>query len=122
MAGPAIAKVLDKQRKNREKRKTRQQNKKKKGKKNKGSNKNVKPGLRADGLGNLETPTQVCEVQTTSAPQTPALKTAGQAFGVHVYCTHQVSGVMDLSVEYFAHDLLSVFYGQRCCDKSNRGM
>jgi hypothetical protein len=38
----------------------------------------------------LETPTQIFEVQTTSAPRQSALTTACQALGVHVYCTYQV--------------------------------
>jgi hypothetical protein len=36
---------------------------------------------------------------------------------------HPPSGVVDLSAAYLTHescDLLSGFYGQRCCDKSNR--
>jgi hypothetical protein len=49
-----VAKVLEKQRKNREKRKIRQQNKKKKGKKNKDSKKNVKSDLRIDGFENTD--------------------------------------------------------------------
>jgi hypothetical protein len=49
-----VAKVLEKQRKNREKGKIRQQNKKKKGKKNKGSKKNVKSNLRTDGFENTD--------------------------------------------------------------------
>jgi hypothetical protein len=49
-----VAKVLEKQRKNREKRKIRQQNKKKKGKKNKDSKKNVKSNLTADGFENTD--------------------------------------------------------------------
>jgi hypothetical protein len=49
-----VAKVLEKQRKNREKGKIRQQNKKKKGKKNKDSKKNVKSNLRIDGFENTD--------------------------------------------------------------------
>jgi hypothetical protein len=49
-----IAKVLEKQRKNRGKGKTRQQNKKKKGKKTKDSKQNAKSNLRTDGLGNTD--------------------------------------------------------------------
>jgi hypothetical protein len=64
-----VAKVLEKQRKNREKRKIRQQNKEKKGKKNKGSKQNAKSVLMYIELMSLETPTKICEVQTTSAPQ-----------------------------------------------------
>jgi hypothetical protein len=37
----------------------------------------------------LETPTQICEVQTSNQPV--PLKTACQALGVHVYRTHSSS-------------------------------
>jgi hypothetical protein len=63
-----------------------------------------------------KTPTKICEVQTTSAPQ----NCLPSAWGARIL--HSSSGVMDLSAAYLAHDLLSGFYGQRCCDKSNRGM
>ena len=48
------AKVLEKQRKNREKKQIRQQNKKKKGKKNKDSKKNVSSNVRIDGFENTD--------------------------------------------------------------------
>jgi hypothetical protein len=108
-----VAKVLEKQRKNREKRKTRQQNKKKKGKKKKAVR---KTSSLISELMALETPTQICEVQTTSAPQ----NCLPSVWGTHIL--RPSGGVMDLSVAYLAHDLLSGFYGQKCCDKSNRGM
>ena len=49
-----VAKVLEKQRKNREKKQIRQQNKKKKGKKNKDSKKNVSSNVRIDGFENTD--------------------------------------------------------------------
>jgi hypothetical protein len=49
-----VAKVLEKQRKNREKKQIRQQNKKKKGKKNEGSKKNVSSNVRIDGFENTD--------------------------------------------------------------------
>jgi hypothetical protein len=49
-----VAKVLEKQRKNREKKQIRQQNKRKKGKKNKGSKKNVSSNVRIDGFENTD--------------------------------------------------------------------
>ena len=62
----------------------RQQNKKKKGKRNKGSNKNARSNLRADG--------RPWKHRRRSAKciQPVPLKTACQAFGVHVYYIHQV--------------------------------
>jgi hypothetical protein len=50
----------------------------------------------------LETPTQIREVQTTSAPQNC------HAWGARI--PRPSNGVMDLSVAYLAHDLLSGFY------------
>ena len=85
----AESKGLNKQTKNRGKRKTRQQNKKKKGrelKKKRGSNKNVKSSLRTDGLGNTDAKQSVKCRQN----QCPSKLPARRAFGVHVYCTHQV--------------------------------
>jgi hypothetical protein len=66
----------------------------------------------------LETPTQICEVQTTSAPQNclPGVWGTCIATALIKWCD------MDLSAAYLTHDLLSGFYGKRCCDKSNRGM
>jgi hypothetical protein len=49
-----LAKVLEKQRKNRGEKKIRQQNKKKKGKKNKDSKKNVSSNVRTDGFENTD--------------------------------------------------------------------
>ena len=94
------AKVLEKQRKNRGERKTRQQNKKKKGKKNKDSKQNAKSVLMYIELMSLETPTKICEVQTTSAPQ----NCLPSAWGTRIL--HLSSGVMGLSVAYLTHDLL----------------
>ena len=107
-----VAKVLEKQRKNREKIKIRQQNKDTRRKKER----RIKVVSLILELMALETPTQICEVQTTSAPQ----NCLPSVWGTRIL--HLSSGVMDLSVAYLTHDLLSGFYGQRCCDKSNRGM
>ena len=49
-----VAKVLEKQRKNREKKQIRKQNKKKKGKKKKDSKKNVSSNVRIDGFENTD--------------------------------------------------------------------
>jgi hypothetical protein len=135
-----VAKVLEKQRKNREKGKTRQQNTQpgnelqkfwinreiigEKGRP--GSRTRRKKERRMKIVSKtsslilepmaLETPTQICEVQTTSAPQ----NCLPSAWGTRIL--HPSGDVMDLSVAYLTHDLLSEFYGQRCCEKSNRGM
>jgi hypothetical protein len=53
----------------------------------------------------FETPTRICEVQTTSSPQ----NCVPSAWGTRI--PHSSSGVMDLSAAYLAHDLLSGFYG-----------
>jgi hypothetical protein len=55
----------------------------------------------------LDTPTQICEVQTTSAPP----NCLPSAWGTRILL-HPSSGVVELSVAYLAQDMLSGYYGQ----------
>jgi hypothetical protein len=97
-----VANVLDKQRKNREKRKIGSRTRRKKERKLKIAT-NTSSLVLCIELMALETPTQIYEVQTTSAPQNCPPSVWGTR------ALHSSSGVMDLYVAHLAHALLSGF-------------